>query len=239
MTKYALYLESGPRQRKTMVHVLDLMGCIAQGPTSLEAIDAAPAAIRTYLQFLQRHGEKASLQENVTIEVAEHIMQGVWLGYGDPTPGFSRDFESLTRDDLNIYLQRLAWMQDDLLELVRSVKSDTLSAEPPGGGRAIGHILMHVAESEAVYLRYLVGKVNLLSDALRIVQENPSQPIPAMTFLWEVIRTRLEQLTDIELSQNVPHGQVTWTARRALRRILEHTWEHLQEINNRLSANFG
>ncbi|NTV37509.1 MAG: DinB family protein [Anaerolineaceae bacterium] len=128
-------------------------------------------------------------------------------------------------------------MQNDLLELVRSVKSDALSAEPLGGGRAIDHILIHVAESETVYLRYLVGKVNLLSDALRIVQENPSQPVPALTFLWEVIRTRLEQLTNIELSQTVPHGQVTWTARRALRRILEHTWEHLQEINHRLSAN--
>ncbi|NTV37504.1 MAG: hypothetical protein HGA53_11180, partial [Anaerolineaceae bacterium] len=118
MTKYALYLESGPRQRKTMIHVLDLMGCIVQGPTSLEAIDAAPAAIRTYLHFLQRHGENVSPLEDVTVEVAEHIMQGIWLGYGDPTPGFSRDFESLTRDDLKIYLQHLAWMQNDLLELV-------------------------------------------------------------------------------------------------------------------------
>lgn len=236
MTKYALYLESGPRQRKTMVHVLDLMGCIVQGPTSLEAIDAAPAAIRAYLQFLQRHGEKVSPEADFSIEVAEHIMQGVWLGYGDPTPGFSLDFASLTRDDLNIYLQRLASMQDELLEQIRSMKGDLLSFEPPGGGRAIDHILMHIAESDATYLRYLVGKFNLLSDAQRIVQENPSQPIPGLTFLWEVIRTRLEQLTDIELSQNVPHGQVTWTARRALRRILEHTWEHLQEINNRLPA---
>lgn len=29
-------------------------------------------------------------------------------------------------------------------------------------------------------------------------------------------------MTDTERRQSVPHGQVTWTARRALRRMLEH-----------------
>jgi hypothetical protein len=29
---------------------------------------------------------------------------------------------------------------------------------------------------------------------------------------------------------------VTWTAHRALRRMLEHGWEHLQEISHRLEA---
>lgn len=55
--QYALYLESGPRRRKTMVHVLDLLGCIAQGPTTEAALEATSAAIRAYLRFLQRHGE--------------------------------------------------------------------------------------------------------------------------------------------------------------------------------------
>ena len=57
MTEYALYLESGPRRRTTMVHVLDLLGCIAQGPTTEEALEATPDAIRAYLRFLRRHGD--------------------------------------------------------------------------------------------------------------------------------------------------------------------------------------
>jgi hypothetical protein len=31
---YDLYLESGPKRKKTMVHVLDLLGCIVHGPTT-------------------------------------------------------------------------------------------------------------------------------------------------------------------------------------------------------------
>ena len=46
MTEYALYLESGPKHKKTMVHVLGLLGCIAQGPTTEAALEAAPQAIR-------------------------------------------------------------------------------------------------------------------------------------------------------------------------------------------------
>lgn len=34
MTEYLFYLESGPQKRKTMVHVLSLLGCVANGPTT-------------------------------------------------------------------------------------------------------------------------------------------------------------------------------------------------------------
>ena len=57
MITYNLYLESGPRQRKTMVHVLDLLGCVVAGGTTQEALDVTPDAIKAYLSFLHRHGE--------------------------------------------------------------------------------------------------------------------------------------------------------------------------------------
>ena len=37
-----------------------------------------------------------------------------------------------------------------------------------------------------------------------------------------------------ERAAQVPHGQKLWTARRALRRCLEHEWEHLMELSRRL-----
>jgi len=43
---YSLYLESSLLWRKTMVHVLDLPSCIAQGPTMEDALEATPRAIR-------------------------------------------------------------------------------------------------------------------------------------------------------------------------------------------------
>jgi predicted RNase H-like HicB family nuclease len=173
MTLYSLYLESGPRRRKTMVHVLDLLGCIAQGPTTEAALEAIPAAIRAYLHFLRRHGEAVDAESAFTTVVAEHVMEGVWLGNGDPTPGFGPDFQALAVEDLSLYLRRLDWLHADLLEIVRGLPRDQIVAEPDSGGRSIYRLLEHVAESHGVYLRYLVGKVDGLTEALRATQQGP------------------------------------------------------------------
>ena len=50
MTVYDLYLESGPRRRKTMVHVPSLLGCVATGATTEEALANTPAAIQSFLR---------------------------------------------------------------------------------------------------------------------------------------------------------------------------------------------
>jgi predicted RNase H-like HicB family nuclease/uncharacterized damage-inducible protein DinB len=231
MNHFDLYLESGPRRRKTMVHVLDLLGCIAQGPTTEEALEGTPEAIRVYLRFLQRQGEAVDPEAPFTITVTEHVMAGSWLGNGDPTPGFAPDFDPFSVEDLTIYLRRLTWLQDSLLGLVRELPREQLEADPPGGGRPIARIIEHVAESLGTYLRYIVGKVDGLSEALRVVQEDPT----AMTRLWEICNARLEMMSEEERTQPVPHGQVTWTARRGLRRMLEHTWEHRLEIDRRIA----
>jgi hypothetical protein len=105
-------------------------------------------------------------------------------------------------------------------------------AEPASGGRSLYRIAEHVAESHAVYLRYLVGRVDGLSEALRGLQ-GPETVAPALARLGRVSAARLEALTEEERARHVPHGQVTWTARRALRRMLEHAWEHLLEARNR------
>jgi len=234
MGDYALYLESGPRQRKTMVHVLVLLGCIAQGPTTEAALDRAPEGIRAYLRFLRRHGEAFEPEDPITTVVAQHVTEGVWLGNGDPTPGFSPDFQHLLAEDLGTYLRRLAWLRADLSELVRDLPRERLLAEPEGAGRSIYRILEHVAESHAYYLRYLVGTVNGLSAAVRAVLQGPEDLPAALAHLWQVSTSRLEVLSETERTQWVQHGQVTWTARRALRRMLEHEWEHLLEIAVRL-----
>lgn len=234
MTSYALYLESGPRRRKTMVHVLDLLGCIARGPTTEAALEATPEGIRTYLRFLQRHGAAVEPQAPFTTVVAEHVTQGAWLGNGDPTPGFGPDFQPLASEDLELYLQRLAWLHVDLLDLTRDLPEEQLLAEPEGRGRSLYHILEHLAESHGVYLRYLVSQVEGLSGALRAVRQGSPDLPAALTQLWHLSSARLAALTEEERRQRVPHGQVTWTARRALRRMLEHEWEHLLEISERL-----
>ena len=236
MSEFSIYLKSGPRRRKTMVHVLDILGCIARGPTTESALEATPEAIRAYLRFLQRHGEAVETEGAFTTRVAVHITDGAWLGNGDPTPGFAPDFQPLSLEDMHLYLRRLAWLHADLPNLVSNVSQEQLQAEPEGSGRSIYQMLEHVAGSDCVYLRMAVGKVDGLSEALKALQPDMETLPRALTHLWQIIHTRLENMTETERTALVPHGQVTWTARRGLRRMLEHGWEHFMELSHRLSS---
>jgi predicted RNase H-like HicB family nuclease len=234
MMDYALYLESGPMHKKTMVHVLPLLGCIAQGPTTDAALQATPQAIRSFLRFLQRQGEAVDPNAPFTTTVAEHVTEGTWLGNGNPTPGFAPDFQPLGASDLAVYLRRLAWLQSALADSLSGVTRPHVEAEPDGPGRTIIGIVQHVAEAHCAYLRYTVGKVDRLNDALRAVQPG-ADLLPALDRLWRLGRARMEMLTEDERTRVVQHGQVAWTAHRGLRRMLEHTWEHLLEIERRLA----
>jgi predicted RNase H-like HicB family nuclease/uncharacterized damage-inducible protein DinB len=230
--EYRLYLESGPRQRKTMVHVLDLLGCIAQGPTTEAALKETPNAIRAYLHFLQRHGEHVEPHAAITTVVAEHVMEGPWLGNGNPAPGFGPDFQPLSAAEQALYLRRLGWLREALLDLVRSLPNESLVAVPERG-RPIHHIVVHIADSQYAYLRASLGKVAELPPVLRILREDSRRLVPSLEEAWHITRSRLEGMTEEERSQTVQRGQVAWTARRMLRRMLEHECEHLSEISQR------
>jgi predicted RNase H-like HicB family nuclease len=233
---YLLYLESGPKKRKTMVHVLELLGCIAQGATTAEALQVTPAAICEFLRFLSRHGDPVDPSEDFATEVAEHVMEGGWLGNGDPASGFEPDFQPLTIVGLQDYVRHLAWIHAALAASVAGLPLERLTAQPEGNARTLYAILEHSATSECTYLRMAVGKVPGMAEALKPVQTGPEDLAAHLAGLWQILESRFASLSEIERTQPVPHGQVTWTAYRGLRRALEHNWEHLLEISARLGV---
>jgi predicted RNase H-like HicB family nuclease len=231
VTEYALHVESGPRHKKTMVHVPALLGCIARGPTTEEALEATPAAVREFLAFMARHGERASAEEAFTTVVAEHVTQGSWIGNGDPTPGFRTDFAPLPEDELRTCLRRLDAMREEFLALLGRIPH--AAERPESGGRSALQIAQHVAGADCAYVRTTVGKVEGLTQALRAVEQGEGALEEALRRTWDLSRRRLEGMTEAERVQASQHGQTTWTARRGMRRMLEHQWEHLKEIDRR------
>lgn len=229
LTEYPLYVETGPKKRKTVVHVLGLLGCIAQGPTTDEALENTPEAIREYLRFLKRHGEDVDPDKEFTTTVGELNLEGNFFG----TSGWKPDFDPLSEDDLKLHLRRLEWMQNDLLELVGELTPDQL-AEKPESGRPIGQILQHVAGAHSEYVRLTVGRIEGASALIRRAEKEPETVLGVLDELWALTNPRLHEMTETERTQQVPHGQTVWTARRGLRRMLEHNWEHIQEIRSRL-----
>ena len=232
MITYALYLESGPKQRKTMAHVLDLLGCIARGPTTEAALEAAPAAIQAYLAFLRGLGEPVDPQAPFATQVVEHVMEGYRLGEGNPASGFEPDFQPLEPAGQALYLRRLEGLKEELLSLTGSLSDEQLLADPPAGNRTLYDILVHVAEAQTGYMSYTVGKVEGLNQALKPVYEGlaPATAWTALAEVWRISLSRLGALTANERVVHIQHGQETWSARRGFRRMLEHAWEHCQEI---------
>src|SRR2546427_11531016 len=130
MRTYQLYLESGPQKKTTLVHVIDLLGCVANGKTTDEALAATPDAIRAYLTYLKRHGEEVDPREPFATTVAEHITKGDFLGQGSPHAVYAPDLRPLGPRDLERVLPWLEWSRADLLALVEGIDDRRLRAKP-------------------------------------------------------------------------------------------------------------
>lgn len=233
MTAYALYLESGPRHKKTMAHVFDLLGCVVVGPTTEEAVAAAPDAIRAYHCFMRRHGERLDAETPIETRIAEHITEGEWLGNGSPYVMFEPDFAPVTEAEIEIYLRRFRWMNETLAEWTAGQTNKQLDAEPKGGGRTARAVLLHVIGPVGSYLSAALGSAPGFS-ALHGAAERGELSLPdALHRITIQAEERVRATTPEERAAVRQRPKDLRTLRKALRRMLEHTWEHLAELSRR------
>lgn len=226
---YALYLESGPQRRKTLAHVLDLLGCVVQADTTDEAVAAAPDAIRAYLRYLGRHGEEVDPRAPIETEIAEHNTEGMFSGQAL----WPQDLKPLAPAALTRYLRWLEWSRADLLALVKGIDDKTLRAKPPKG-RAVRDILLHVLGADKSYVYGLVGPLKTMGDPTNAAERGDLDLRAALHDARAAGIDRLKTLTQAERANIRKAGQSTYSAYRVIRRMLEHEWEHRREIAVRL-----
>jgi predicted RNase H-like HicB family nuclease/uncharacterized damage-inducible protein DinB len=234
MKTYSLCLESGPKKQRTMVHVIDLLGCVAKGSTTDEAIANTSNAIRAYQKFLKRHGEPIDLGGEVKAKIVEHVMEGQWLGNGDPALVFQFDLKPITPKEIETYLQHLDWSRAEIIKLVSGLTHDQLEKEPGNKQRPIRIMLEHMLESEYFYLASFLDKIEGLPAPGSIVRKREGDLLKWMSHVRSIEVERLHALTPDERSKSIEHWKQTWTARKMFRRMLEHEWEHLIELAERL-----
>jgi len=233
MVDYPLYLESGPKRRKTMVHVLhpDLLGCVATGPTTDAALAAVPGAIHAYRRFLLRHGEMMDPGAPFTIHIAEHVMEGDWLGEGSPYIMFGPDHGVATDADIAPTLRRSRALRADLAAWAAAQSDADLDAPPPSGSRSARAILLHVLGATGPNLSGALGKAPGFS-ATHGAATRGEIPLPvALRRSSDLIADRLAAATPEERAavRHLPGGPRT--LRKALRQLLEHDWNHLAELS--------
>ncbi len=242
MTCYPVYLETAD-DGLCMAHVLDLPGCIIRAPTRDEALHRLPAAIADYHTWLRRHGEPAPPADDpVALQVA-----GESTGFGPFDPGnaaalFPPDREPITPEEMEYYFRLMAHARADLLALVEGLPDDLLDWQPSPESFTLRRILRHIGNAEEWYVSRLVPP-----DTLPPEWEH-DEDLPLLDFLEMERRTavaRLRQLTDEERSGVfyptvwTDHPDEPWTARKALRRFLEHEREHTAQVREVLAARKG
>jgi hypothetical protein len=234
MTTYDLYLESGPKRRKTMVHALDLLGCVAVGPTTDEALAATPAAVRAFLRFLRRHGEPVDPAAAFQTRIAEHVTEGSWLGNGSPYLEFAPDLQPVTEEEAERFVLRFRWMREELASWVVEQPAERLDAAPVGGGRPARAVVLHMMG--AAVGGYLSGALGSAPGfhAVSGAAERGELPLPeALLRVADLVEERVRATTPAERAAVRLRPNDRRTLRKALRRALEHDWEHLAELSRR------
>jgi uncharacterized damage-inducible protein DinB/predicted RNase H-like HicB family nuclease len=239
MTRYPVYLEFVDDGR-CMAHVLELPGCIVRAPSRDEALRRMPDAIRDYHAWLRRHGEPAPPDEElIEIEVA-----GESTGFGPFDPGdaaalFPPDREPVAHEEMEHHFRLMAHARADLLALVRDLPDDVLDWQVDPQSFSIRRLLRHIGNAEEWYVSRLVSPETLPPEW------EQDEELPIFEFLEMERRTavaRLRQLTDEERSgvfyptHWTQHPEEPWTARKALRRFLEHEREHTAQVRDILAA---
>jgi predicted RNase H-like HicB family nuclease len=234
MTRYDLYLDHGPKRRTTMVHVIALMGCVHNGPTTDEVLEEMPDAIRGFLRFLAEHGdERADPDAPFTTRIAEEVTKGQMLGSGVEV--FGPDHDPIKPAELKRLVTRHGWIREAMLKDVAALDGKALAAKP-ARGRPIGAILQHVMGADCSYLSSGLRSNRDLNALARDAEKGELDVREALDEGERLFAADLLATTPAERSAVIPRGQLIGSVRRTLRRSLEHNWEHLLEIRTRLGS---
>jgi uncharacterized damage-inducible protein DinB len=230
-TTYHLYLDHGPKRKTTMVHVIDLMGCVANAGTTEQALEVTPDAIRRFARFLGARGDPIDPEAPFDTAIVEEVTEGVWLGQGVAV--FGPDRIPLSREDLERLVDRHGWIREATLDLVRDLSSRE-RAEEPGRGRSIAAILQHVYAADGGYLSSGLASNRAYNKLGREAENGEVDVRVALSEGARLFAGDLLAATPAQLEAVIPRGRSIGSVSRTVRRALEHGWEHLREIERRL-----
>ena len=236
----SLYIDGTP-SGPWMGHLLEEPGCIWLAPTPEEVVARGPAAIVGFFGWLRGHGEAEAatlttpIAAEIFVEVAE-LQEAENFGQSGGAVGlFGPDRLPAAPDQIATVVRRLGYARRDLLELVAELPAEALDWAPPGGKRSIRKNLHHVRNAQGWYLTRVLGWAG--------TEQLLPEPWPEETF--ESLRWTLKRCTAALL--DLPEAYRTgiyraaepdedWTARKMLRRFVEHEREHVEVVRRTIAA---
>ena len=224
-------------QRPTSVDawLLDLPGCRAIARDRDEAIGLVPIVAAEYLAWLKGHGEAVDPSAAADFEVVEEIAS-------DFEFCFAADSGPFNAEELEVGVRRSDFAFADLTSLASRLPDAVLDWRPPESAvkidniypdvRSIREILVHASGSGGFFVRN-IGEAGAWTPPQR--DDNDPGTVRRAGL------ARLRSLTDAERSrvyrQPDPRrgGEAEWSARKVIRRLINHERFHTKEIEQRLA----
>ncbi len=225
--KIAVCLEAG--SEGTGAFVPECPGCWVFGRSPESALAKVRAAVTEWFDWLERHGEPVPAEaKDFEIEVAEVLRVSYNpVNAGKPEPLFWSEVALVTKKDVAWTLKLLEYSREDLLKLVSNLGSKALNWPPPGKPRTIRNCLRHIAYVEPWYItrlnvelpiRYPRNVFEMLSHTRKVVVD----------FLRDMPKDRMRGVFQ-PIKDKSPLCNL-WTARKILRRLVDHERLHTRYI---------
>jgi len=185
---------------------------VGRGDSREETLAILDRSASECLDFLRRHGEAippASPQGRSVTEL------GSWA-----TPDY--DLRPFSPADRDAWLRWAARRRQELLDALAQLPAPALDWQPDEKMWSVRRILSHVAYSEWWFARVTIPQSR--------------DPLLRLAEAQQEALTRLSALTPAELTRTTLHEGEPWTARKVLRRFLEHEREHLGQVEEILGV---
>ena len=207
----------------------DWPGCWVFGRTKERAIEKVRIAIIEQVEWLTKHGESVpDIRNKVEIEIAEMLRVDYNpVEAGKPEPLFWSEVLPVEKDDIERTVRLMKYSREDLLSLVSTITEECLDWNPPSKPRTIRNCLKHIAYVEPWYITRL--NIALPEDYPEDVFEllNRTRNI-VVDCLYNFPKRKMKGVFEPEKDKS-PVCDL-WTARKVLRRLVDHERLHTRYI---------
>ncbi len=215
MTKYVVYVEVTDKtlaEGGPLAHIPALPGAVARGKTVEEATENLRQAVNDYLRLLKDAGEDVPrVKEGIEFQI-EEVQNDTFI----------TDFNHINPPELEKLIEWLSLSRQELFDLLRNAPKDAWEWKSDDEDWTLHQIADHIADAERYYIDRL--------------QNWPDAPLAKLTAVRGVALEKLRSLSDEDRNRVTTYNQSNWTARKVIRRMLEHEREHLKQIKALLAA---
>jgi len=216
----------------TGAFVPDCPGCWVFGRTPRSALEKVRAAVVEWVEWLKRHGERPCIKADEVEVVEGEILRVTYnpVEAGKPEPLFWSEVLPISSEGIERTIRLMGYSRGDLLKLVSALNGEVLDWQPPEKPRTIRNCLRHIGIAEWWYITRL---------DIDLPEEFPEDVFELLHSTREATLYNLQNLPKEKWSgifqpkkYVAPEAMVCnlWTARKMLRRFVDHERLHTRYI---------